>query len=251
LANVNIDQVLARIDARDYPKHVSQMVYEVSENDSKRIKAYELMRLALRWALLVDLHAETDNHIYFEEAKKQLAAIYQQLPTSHCKDLFSIESKARTYFVFEKELQARIKENERFTKKDIDRYLRGKSGDVSFYGRLLRTICPTWNLTRVLRIETMLGDISKDIKDYEDDVRHGLPNILHLMFSGNINKNKIPHDNVGALELANASGDANRVLKLATRLQEKAFASKYLHNSPTLEKLIVHHYSQIQQSFSV
>lgn len=245
---MNIKQVLVKIDSQHFAKYVSQMIYEVSSgNETKRTKAHELMRLAVRYFLLLDLYYETDDPIYLKEAEKQRSELYQLIHQKHHRDLISIERKAIQYFDFEKKLQSRIQANDSFTEEDIRRYLDGKSGDALFYGRLLGTIIPAWNLTDELRIQTILFDIGKDITDYEDDIKHGLPNVLSLFLSGSLEKNKIPKDMRGAIRLLNELTVSSRVLKLAARLKEKALASKDLDRSPTLREIIIYHYSRIEQ----
>jgi len=245
---VNMQQVLLEIDNQHFIDYVSQIICEVSSGDeTKRIKAHELMKLALRSSFLLDLYSETNNPIYLEEAEKQLSELYHLVPQKHHRDLKSMEKKARIYFDLEKKLRSRIKAADSFTGEDIRQYLDGKSGDALFYGRLLKTIIPAWNLTSELRIQTMLFDIVEDIIDYEDDIKHGLPNVLYLFLSGSPGKNKIPQDMRGAIRLANELGVSNRILKLATRLKGKALASKDLDRSPTLRETIIDHYDRIEQ----
>jgi hypothetical protein len=245
---VNIKQVLAKIDSQNFPRYVSQMAYEVSSRDEiKRTKAHELMKLAIRWAFLLDFYYETDRPIYLEEAEKQLCELYQLIPQEHCNDLISVERKTRKYFDFEKHLRSRIQANDSFTGGNIIRYLYGKSGDALFYGRLLRAVTPMWSLTNELRIQIILGDIGKDITDYENDIKQGLPNVLYLFFSGKVEKSSIPQDMKGAVGLANSMGVADRVLTLAARVKEKALASKDLGRSPTLRETIVEHYGRIER----
>jgi hypothetical protein len=247
---LDIQQVLFKIDNQNFANYVSQMVYEITSGDeTKRAQAYDLMKLALRWALLLDLYYETNMPIYLEESEKHLSELYKIIPQKHHRTLISIERKARKYFDFEKELRYRIQANDRFSRKDIRRYLYGKSGDALFYGRLLKALTPAWNLTNELRIQTILFDISKDITDYEDDVNFGFPNILYLFFSGKVEKNKIPRNMRGAIKLADELRVSNRILKLVIRLKEKALVSNNLFRSPTLSETIVDHYYRIEQLF--
>jgi len=249
--NINIKQVLLKIDNQHFAKYVSQMIYEISLGDeTKRTQAYEIMKLALRWALLLDLFYETNKPIFYEESEKQLSELFKLLPQNHHRDLIYTEKNARKYFDFEKELRIRIHANDRFSKKDIRQYLFGKSGDALFYGRLLKALTPSWNLTNELRIQTILFDIGKDITDYDDDVKHGFPNVLYLFFSGTVERDKIPQDTKGAIRLANEMRVSSVVLKLATKLKENALKSKNLYRSPTLQETIIDHYSRIEQFFA-
>lgn len=249
---MDVEEVISETDSMDFPKYVSKMVYEVSSgDDTKRTKAYELMQLALRCAFLVDLYAEKDNSMYLEGAEGQLAEIYSRIPEEAKIDLISIVSEARKYFDYEKELQRRIQENKIFAREDRRRYLYGKSGDALVYGRLLEAVTPAWNLTDELRIQMILYDIGKDIKDYEDDIKGGFPNILYLYFSGRLERMKIPKNLRDALRLANELGISRRILQQAAELKEEALKSKYLYRSPTLRKTIIDHYERIEQLLGV
>ena len=129
----------------------------------------------------------------------------------------------------------RIKSGDKFSEDDIKNYLLGKSGDNLFYGKLLELLAPGWKLTDELRIQTMLFDIGKDLLDYEDDTRNGLPNIL-LMYL---------HSGIGI------GIDRNRILHLATELRDKALSSSYIDTSPTLKSAIEQNYTQIAERLNL
>ncbi len=221
-----IEEVLAEIDQRPFIQTLATIVSEVSSwSDTQNI--HSLIKQAVRCACLLDLYAETGNSVYQTEFNRQRNRFYQAVPKDFHSQLEKIEEDVNGFFDDERILMQRIKSGDKFSEDDIRNYLLGKSGDNLFYGKLLELLVPEWNLTDELRIQTMLFDMGKDLLDYADDVKSGLPNILSMCLSSGIDKRAI--------------------LQLATELKGEALTSPNINISPTLKEAIKRNYSLIIQ----
>lgn len=247
---MGIQETLSEIDSKPFIKFVSDVTREISSDKSAQI-AYHATNLAVRCACLLDLYAETDDGVYIWEFRRQKAEFYRLIPEEYHEELEALEKRLAGFFDYERVLINRIQEGYRFSGEDVITYLEGKSGDNIFYGRILEIIVPEWNLTRELQIQTMLFDIGKDLEDYEDDIRNGLPNVLYMFLSGRVNRNKIHHEIEGAITLANELGISNGIIELASGLREEALASENIDRSPTLKGAILDRYNHIEYLLSM
>jgi len=222
--NIVIDEILAEIDQRPFIQTLTAIVSEVSPN-AKLTQVHSVLTLAVRCACLLDLCAETANSIYIEELNKQRFKFYKEVPKDFHSELEKVENDVKKFFNDEKILMKKIKSGDKFSEDDIRTYLKGKSGDNLFYGKLLELLLPEWHLTKELQIQTMLFDIGKDLVDYEEDIANGLPNILIMYLNSGIDKNKI--------------------IQLAQELRTEALTSQNITVSPTLVKAIEYNYDLI------
>ncbi len=246
---MGIQETLFEIDSKPFIKFVSDVIKEIFSDESAQI-AYHATNLAVRCACLLDLYAETDDGVYIWEFRRQKAAFYRLIPEEYHEELEALEKRLAGFFDYERVLISRIQEGYRFSGEDVMIYLEGKSGDNIYYGRFLEIIVPKWNLTRELQIQTMLFDMGKDIEDYEDDIRDGLPNVLYMCLSDRVDKSKIPLEKERAITLANELGVSARIIELALRLKEEALASEDLDSSPILKRAILDRYNRIENLLS-
>jgi len=243
---VDLAEVLAEIDSRPFIKFVSTVITEVSSSGEVE-KAKEAIKLAVRCACLLDSHAETDNQAYFEEFKRQRKDFYGLIPDQHQQKLRVLEGEVMQFFEEECLIMDRVRSRDRFSEENIREYLLGKSSDNLFYGEVLEIFVPEWDLTEELRIQTILFDIGKDIKDYEEDIRDELPNVIYMALSSGVDKDTIPRDGTAAIELAIRTGASNRLLGLASDFKDRALESERIKTSPTLEKAINDRFKEIIQ----
>ncbi len=221
---MEIKEILAEIDQRPIIPTLVSIISEISpQTDSQKI--HTLIKLSIRCACLFDLLAETGNSIYQSEIEKQRTEFYQHVPEEFHPELKVLERSVVKYFDDEKIPMSRIEAGDKFTIDDVKKYLSGKSGDNLFYGRLFELMIPEWNHTRELHFQTMLFDMGKDLIDYEDDVKRGLPNTLSMCLSSGI--------------------PGNEILDLATGLRDQAIDSGKLNSSPTFRKTTERNYSLI------
>lgn len=225
-SGVAIEKVLAEIDQRPFIQTLVTIVAEISPGSDPQ-SVYSLLKQAVRCACLLDLYAETGDLIYQTEFNKQRTRFYQAVPKSFHPELEKVEEDVKGFFDDEQVLIQRIKLGDKFSETDIRNYLLGKSGDNIFYGRLLELQVPEWNLTEELCMQTMLFDIGKDLVDYEEDVKNGLPNILSMCLQSGI--------------------DGSKILQLSTELRDKALSSSNIDASPTLKSAIEQNYTQITE----
>ena len=227
--SIATEKVLTEIDQRPFIQTLATIVFEVSPDcDTQNIRL--LIKHSVRCACLLDFYAETGDLVYQTEFNRQRTRFYQAIPEGFHSQLEIIEEDVKGFFDDEQTLMQRIKSGDKFSEDDIRNYLLGKSGDNIFYGKLLELLVPEWNLTDELRIQTMLFDIGKDLVDYEDDVKNGLPNILLMCLQSGIDRSKILH--------------------LATELKDKALSSSNINASPTLKSAIEQNYIQITERLS-
>lgn len=251
-----IRKVLFKIDKKPFIKLIRDIISESYSKESGK-KIHEPIKLAVRYICLLDLYHETrdknyrnyfsDAVIYLNEAKRQKEILYNFIPENKRKNLEKIEKGVLKFFYYERFLRRRLHNWNVFSRNDIREYIYEKSKDNLFYGKILEILVPKWNLTKELRIKTMLFDIKKDLSDYEDDVKNELPNLLCLYFSGNMKKGNIPTGNKKAIRLANEAGISNHILSLATALKNEALRSEKLKCSQILKRSITKTYSNLKE----
>ncbi len=243
---VDLAEVLAEIDSRPFIKFVSTVITEISPSGEVE-KAKAAIKLAVRCACLLDLHAETDNQTYLGEFKKQRTDFYGLIPDQHQQKLRVLEGQVMQFFEEERLIMDRVRSGDRFSEENIREYLLGKSSDNLFYGKVIEVFIPEWDLTEELRIQTVLFDIGKDIKDYEEDIRDELPNVIYMVLSSEVDKGAIPRDEAAVMGSAIRTGASNRLLGLASDFKDRALGSERIKTSPTLEKAINDRFKEIIQ----
>lgn len=221
---IDIKSTLSEIDQKPFIHTLTIIVSEVSPlTDLSPI--HDIITLVVRCASLLDLYAETGDIVYFAEFSLQENDFYKKIPRQFHPELKRLSITVSQFFIDEKTLLTKIKSGDPLSDYEIEKYLLGKSGDNLFYGRALEILVPKWRLTRELQIQTMLFDIGKDLLDYEQDVKSGLPNILMMYPTRDIAKTKI--------------------IQLADKLVSEAMSSTNLNDSPTLKHSIENNYASI------
>ena len=230
---MGIQEILIKIDSKPFIQFVSDVVREISTQEIAE-QAYKAIRLAVRCACLLDLHAETQEAFYIEDEEgfnKQREAFYELIPPEYHQELQEIEAEVSQFFCYEQDLINRIKKGDKFSTADITTYLEGKSGDNLFYGRVLEILVPEWDLTNELQLQTILFDLGKDLEDYDEDIRNDLPNVLYMYLSGKISREEIPLDSENAIQLAQELGVSAEIISHASRIRNRALDSRSVKNS--------------------
>lgn len=242
---VDLSEVLTEIDNRSFINFVFEVASEVSPGFGK--EEADAILIAVRCACLLDLHAETDNPEYLEEFDKQRVVFYGLISEDRHEKLISLELEVVRFFENERVLMGRIRKGESFSEEDIRKHLLGKSSDNLFYGQVLEILVPRWNLTRQLRAQTILFDIGKDIEDYSEDVEGGLPNVLYMALSADLEHGQMPRESDQALLVARKTGASEMLLRIASEFRDKALESEGIKTSPTLRRAVVDRFEELSQ----
>lgn len=242
-----LSDILSQIDEKPFIQLVYTTVSEVS-SEAQAKDVLKLIKSSVRCACLLDLYAETGNPVFIKEFEAQREMFYSLIPRHFHADIQALEAEVKDFFQYELQLRMKLRRSERFTDEEITRYLLGKSSDNVFYGRVLELMVPEWNLTKELRIQTILFDIGKDIKDYEQDVHNGFPNVLNMFLTQKLETPEIPVDCVKAIELADRFGITNEILGLASHYRAKAVINSELVRAPSLQAAIDSNFVRIAEA---
>lgn len=246
---INMDKILDKIDKKcsEGNKIMAEIAYVSTKSIKQKKDLGDLIRLADRYACLLDFYYETNNSCFYKEAKKQKKALYSTLDKKIKADLNRIEKRILPYFDYEKEIKEKLRKGESFSDKEIKKYILSKSSDAYYSGRLLEMFVPnSTNLVKVFHYRLALSDIYGDLRDFEEDLKHNMPNLLYLHLH---NKNhNVPSSRINALIISRNDSVERKIIKFADDLLDKtkrADLTKY----PRLEKSIRKIYQKIVRMF--
>lgn len=242
-----VSHILSQIDERPFIQLMCASVSEVS-SEPKAKDILGLIKTSVRCACLLDLYAETEDPIFLREFETQRKKFYSLVPEQFHRELQTLEIEVKDFFQYELQLRMKLRRGEKFTSEEITKYLLGKSSDNAFYGKVLEIMVPEWNLTSELRIQTILFDIGKDIEDYEQDFREGLPNILNMFLTQKLETSEMPMNSGDAITLANRLGITGEILGLASRYRAQAVVNPELVRAPSLQTAIDMNFTRIEES---
>lgn len=242
---VELNKIISEIDNKciEGNKILAEIAYASTKNVKQIKKLYYMVKLADRYACLLDYYYETGNYDFYKEAKNQKEALFKRLDNDAGADLNRLERKLLPYFNYEKELKKKIKVNIPIAEREIKNYILKQSSDAYYSGRLLKIFAPKSDgLIKVFHYRLALSDVWDDLNDFEEDFRQDMPNILYL-FLYNQNPN-VPSSRLNALIVAKNSAINQKIIRFADELLNKTKKTD-LTKYPLLEKSINQKYHKI------
>jgi len=245
-----MNKIIENIDKKcsEGRRIMGNIVYDLTKNINKKRKLCKLIKLADRYACLLDFYYETNDIDYYKDAKKQKKALYRRLDAAIKTDLTNLEKELLPYFNYEQDLRRKIQTQNPITEKEIKNYILKKSSDSFYYMRILQAFIPKDNnLVKAYHYRIALYDILDDLRDFEEDFKQKMPNILYL-YLYNQNPN-VPSSRLNAFIVAKNSGIDRRIIKFACELRrssDKLNPVKY----PLLNKSVERNYQKIVKLFT-
>jgi|GEM_PF-6884852 len=189
-----IENTLLWIDKRieNYLSLLTQIVQVYTKEVKKAKEAESLLRTTLRTAFFLDFHSETNDIDFLKEANKYRELMYSNIPEKDKQDLESIERQIIKLFDYEKQIWTKVKNRQKVSNEEIEKYWQMKSADSLFYGRVTKIFTEDKDFTLPVYVYTQILDIGLDLREYEKDIQDNNPNILYMKLSQKVLVDHIP-----------------------------------------------------------
>ncbi len=246
-----IEKTLAWIDKRieNYLSILTKVVSVHVNNPRKTREAESLLRTTLRTAFFLDFYSETNDTDFLQEANRYRELMYSAMPREDKSDLESIERRIVKLFDYEKQIWARVKNGQRVSNEDIEKFWQMKSADALFYGRVTKIFTGEKDFSLPIYVYTQILDIGLDLREYEKDFQENSPNILYMKLSQALPTSQIPPLKEDAIQKA-IRLDLHINLEKVVETLSKSVSNFDFGSCQFLKKAIEQRYNEFYKEFT-
>ena len=185
----------------------------------------EALTTTLHMARFVDLHFETGDLDFLDEAYRLEKELYVKLPDT-TDDLERIKNETIGFFDIEKHVWKKVQSGQSITDEEFKTFRVGKSSDARYYARVVQEFVGR-DVTNEIYSDMQLMDILADIQEYEQDSKNNNPNLLYILLCQHAPLEQIPETKAEAIQLARSLGIHEELITIAESLVESAQNSDY------------------------